>query len=358
MPSNMRWDPCVSHRGENVKDFIGNYFSQSSRKTLLISGAGFDPRSHMIPKLFAETSSNTEAIFIQEVRPGPDENLVQLGKKNADELSGFFARSKFEQIEIFGLDNAVTGGRNAVNLVSQYSLMDVTDVVIDTSALSVGVSFPTIRYYFERLSGPQEKANLHVFVAHDPSTDERIKPLHADTPAFIHGFRGGWALDATASAAKLWLPQLAKGRVSTLRRLYNFVRPHDICPILPFPSANPRMGDELSEHYLTELDDAWEVDTRNLIYAAENDPLDLYRTILKIDDRRKPVFSESGGSLLILSPSGSKILSLGALMSSLERDLPIAYLESVGYEFKEVALPFQPCEPHLVHVWLHGEVYP
>ena len=130
--------------------------------------------------------------------------------------------------------------------------------------------------------------------------------------------------------------------------------PHDTCPILPFPSLRPRLGDELAEHYLTELESTWEVDPRNVIYAAEDDPLDLYRTVLRIDDLRRPVFEEFGGSLLVLSPMGSKVLALGALMAALERNLPVVYLEAIGYEFTVAPAA---SEPELVHVWLEGDPY-
>ncbi len=358
MVHEMYWDPCISHRGSNVVDFIKNYFDGSQRRLLLIAGAGFDPRSHKIPKLIAQTGVSVDAVFVQEVRPGPDESLVQRGVKNAEVLSDLFPGCKLEKVKVFDTDNAVTGGRNAINLISKYPLNGVTDVVVDISALSVGISFPTIRYFHTLLSGSEQTANLHVFVAHDPALDGEIKPIAGDSPTFIHGFRGNWGLESAASAAKLWLPQLAKGRVSAMRRLFEFVGPDDICPILPFPSENPRMGDDLAEHYLEELDGPWAVDGRNLIYAAEDDPLDLYRTILKIDDRRKPVFAETGGSQLVLSPSGSKVLSLGALLAALDRNLPIAYLESVGYEFREAQPSAESSECHLVHVWLGGSVYP
>src|SRR5207237_5078860 len=104
-------------------------------------------------------------------------------------------------------------------------------------------------------------------------------------------------------------------------------------------------------------ENAWSVDTRNIVYAAEDDPLDLYRTILELDDLRRPVFEEFGGSLLVLSPVGSKIMALGALLAALERDLPVAYLEAVGYNFSDSRPADQP-PPFLVHIWLEGEVYP
>src|SRR5690606_19642582 len=137
--------------------------------------------------------------------------------------------------------------------------------------------------------------------------------------------------------------------------LHEFVAPHDTCPILPFPASNPRLADALAEEYLTELENAWSVDTRNIVYADEEDPVDLYRTILRLDDRRKPVFEEVGGSLLVLSPLGSKIMALGALMAALERDLPVAYLEAIGYDL-DPSVPADFTASNIVHIWLEGAV--
>ena len=61
--------------------------------------------------------------------------------------------------------------------------------------------------------------------------------------------------------------------------------------------------------------------------------------------------------MLILSPLGSKVMALGALMAALERDLPVAHLESIGYEL-EASASETVDPPNLIHVWLEGEVYP
>ena len=61
--------------------------------------------------------------------------------------------------------------------------------------------------------------------------------------------------------------------------------------------------------------------------------------------------------MLILSPLGSKLMALGALMAALERNLPIVYLESISYEF-ETKMPVKIDPPNLIHICLEGEVYP
>ena len=61
--------------------------------------------------------------------------------------------------------------------------------------------------------------------------------------------------------------------------------------------------------------------------------------------------------MLVLSPLGSKLMAVGALMAALERNLPVVYLESVGYEF-EAIVPEEIGRPNLIHLWLEGDVYP
>jgi hypothetical protein len=83
----------------------------------------------------------------------------------------------------------------------------------------------------------------------------------------------------------------------------------------------------------------------------------LYRTILRIDDARKRVFAETGGSQIILSPVGSKALAIGALMAALERDFTVMYVEALSYsvDFSRVVEVREREPAQVVHVWLYGE---
>ena len=357
MGRQRRWDPCIAHRDSEVDGFLSHYFTQPDRNILLVAGAGFDPRACAVAARLGDSGTVVRALLIKEERPNPPQDQVDRATANTMALFAALSMRRVEPVDIFGSDGAVVGGRKIINVLSRESLEGVTDVVVDISALSVGTSFPIVRYFVERIVRGKEAANLHLFVAHDPRMDADIRSKPSDTPGYVHGFTGRSTLFETADAARLWLPQLATGRRRALGRLYDFINPHDTCPILPFPASNPRLGDTLAEEYLTELESTWAVDTRNIVYADEGDPLDLYRTILRLDDLRQPVFAETGGSMLVLSPLGSKVMALGALMAALERDLPVAHLETIGYEF-ETSVPETIDQPNLIHVWLEGDVYP
>ncbi len=357
MGQERRWDPCVAHSGCVVDGFIKDYFAQKARKVLLVAGASFDPRSRAVATRLSETATSVQALLIQENRPNPPQDQSVRAGANTQALLAILAGQQVVPVEVFGHDGAVVGGRNIVNLLRQQDLEGVTDVVVDVSALSTGTSFPIIRYFVERIGGDKGTVNLHVFVVHDPRLDNDICSIDSDVPGYVHSFKGRSTLSGTADAARLWLPQLATGRRATLERLYGFIEPDDICPILPFPANDPRTGDKLAAEYLTEFENTWSVDTRDIVYADQGDPLDLYRTILRLDDLRKPVFAETGGSMLVLSPLGSKVMAIGALMAALEHNLPVAYIEPIGYKLK-ATVPEEIDQPNLIHIWLEGDVYP
>lgn len=357
MTYQSRWTPCVTHRGDEVNEFLFSYFADPERRIFLVAGAGFDPRACAVAGGLIDAKASVRALLVCEVRPDTPQGQRDRAIENRERLRSSLTESEVASIEIFGPDNAVVGGRNVVGVLDGQCLKGTTDVVVDMSALSVGTGFPIIRYFVQRVSAGREIANLHVFVSHSPRLDAGIRSVASDSPGYVHGFTGRATLSDMAESARLWLPQLALRRRATLERLYDFVDPHDVCPIMPFPASDPRLGDVLADEYLDEFESTWSVDARNIVYAHEEDPLDLYRTILRLDDLRKPVFAEAGGSMLVLSPHGGKVMALGALLAALERDLPVAYLESGGYMIDEPAMK-ELEKPELIHLWLEGDVYP
>lgn len=364
MPRLQRlWEPCIYHRAEHAEQFLREYLVEAGRSVLLIAGAGFDPRSIRLASLIPEAvRKSAQAILIREDRPNPAQELVQRAERHRDILRAAFPNAQERVVPIFARDNAIIGGREGVRLMNGQSLDGVTDIIIDMSALSIGVAFPIIKHFIERLrTEPQAAVNLHVVAYHHPPIDEAVSSNPSDTVGPIHGFRGGLGLDEKSTAAMLWMPQLGRGKRPVLNRIFQMLRNVQkdavVCPILPFPSSRPRLPDELIEEFAEELQTSWSVDVRDLVYADEKSPLDLYRTILSIDDARRRVFESVGGSQIILSPIGSKALSLGALMAALERNFTILYVEAIGYTLDASRADAVTSTAELVHIWLHGDAY-
>jgi hypothetical protein len=354
-----RWERCIYHRGRHTESFLREYLAEEHRRVLVIAGAGFDPRSTAVSGIVAGVAGpRSVGFFLREERPSPARALLERAEAHERALLQLLAGSTVVHLDIFASDNAVVGGRTAVGLVNGLTFDGLTDIFVDLSALSIGVAFPIVRHLLG-IAG-RRGINLHLIVADEPATDVGIVAASGDVADTVHGFKGGWGLDANSRAARLWMPQLARGMRGVLERIHQQVEPHAVCPILPFPASRPRLADELIEHFGEEFENTWKVDSGDIVYAGERGPLDLYRTILRMDDARRRVFAEVGGSQIILSPVGSKALAVGALMAALDRDFTIMYVEALGYEVDlprlDTARGASPGD--LVHVWLHGEAYP
>lgn len=352
-----RYSECVMHRGDQTTAFFEDYFK--GRRVMLIAGAGFDPRACITAETLAASGADLQLHLLREHRPGPSETLTVAAETNLARFEELVTDCATTDIAIFGDDGANLGGRRAALAANSLDMSGHTDVIVDLSALSVGTSFPLVRLLVEQVARDGLPANLHVTVAHEPQIDGQISRTAGDRPDWVHGFGGALGIDRDHNPVRLWMPQLAFGAQQEIGRIYQFVEADDTCPILPFPAHDPRLADELALEYREELLGTWQVDVRNIVYADEDDPLDVYRTILRIDDLRQPVFAGSGGSTTIVSPTNSKLTALGALMAAIERDLPVAYLEAEGYELKTVTADpsTDDLAAGLVHLWLEGEAY-
>ena len=360
-----RWGRCVEHRSQAVQPFAASHFGESHRRVLLVGGAGFDPRSLVVARLLASVAPDRiYGLFLREQRPNPNPSLLTRAEQHIARLGELVGRVQLLEINVFESDGAVGIGRHVVEAVRTLDLSPYSDVIVDFSALSIGSSFPLTRLLLQRLERDAESGspvpNLHAMVTGSPATDDQIVPSPSTMVQPVHGFQGRLGIDETARAARLWMPQLRFHLRGVLDRLYEEIKPHDVVPVLPFPASDPRIGDRLIEHYAAEFDGQWEVDARSIVYADEGSPLDFYRTVLRIDDGRQPVFASTGGNLLVLSPVGSKVLALGAMMAAAERDLPVMYVEALSYsaEGTESREDRDFSYDDLVHVWLLGEAYP
>ena len=111
--------------------------------------------------------------------------------------------------------------------------------------------------------------------------------------------------------------------------------------------------------------DANPVDPRDLIYATEDNPFQLYRNLLAAMERYEDSLAELGGVRFILSPLSSKGLSVGALLACYENKsrtnaggfnvrTGFAYIETSRYE----ASSLEGSESGTpVSLWLTGTCY-
>jgi hypothetical protein len=352
-------DDYIWHSNSDAAKFIDDYFSKS-RNILYIGSIGFDPRTLTIYQCLKESAGNkVTPFFLLEERKEDSANLKDRACKREQSLPdelGF--KPNIHRVPIFAEDGASIGGIELIR-VARSELPDITDfsdIVIDICAMSRGIFFPLTRYLRDIIRASRKPISLHILVVDQPTVDYSYSPNYYDSAGWMRGFDGGAGqLSKNNKAVKLWMPQLMRRRRTVYETLYKFVNPQDVCPVLPFPGIKAKMVDELVIEYNEHITSTWDTALQNIVLAAESDPLDMYHTVVRVNTARKKIFENS---FTILSPMGSKVSTIGGLLAAMDLNLPVAYVETIGYfEDKSLGSRELPNEERLVHVWVDGPIY-
>ncbi len=262
-----RWQHCISHAGSDLEKFFHDYVRDGKRSSLLVAGAGFDPRTSAVAGLLSAanggTSSTLKAFYIREQRPTPEPKLVELGDAHALSLRSIIPACQMVEIQVLAeSDRAVVGGQRVVTAIaSRHGMFDgITDVMLDMSALSLGISFPLARYLSEECC--RTGTNLHVVAASNAGLDDAITSIPSDVVDPVRGFSGQIDFEDAVDEPKIWLPHLARNRTLSLQRILESLKgPVKICPVLPLSQSDPKAGDRLLAEYEPELMREWKIES-------------------------------------------------------------------------------------------------
>jgi hypothetical protein len=353
------WGNCVTHFDQDVESFIADYFGNVNRQCFLVAAAGFDPRSPIIPNLLATAlGKNLNALFVREERgETSDELLRESADRNEAELRKSIANFQVVPITIFdSADNAPVGGNRLAAVLRAFVLpTGTTDLVLDMSALSMGIAFPAARILLE-IAERSNDVNLHLMIASNPELDASIVGEPGEKVQSVRGFAGNAGRELDIPKARIWLPQLAHNRRGALERIKaSLTDVYKVCPILPFPARDPRRADLLIEEFGEEIREDWAVDSRDFMYVSERNPLDSFRSIEMLKKRYDKTMAQIYDPQLILSPVGSKVMAAGAMMAAIKYDLTVQYVEVLRYEIDASADKSPKMD--IVHVWLDGPIY-
>lgn len=347
----MRWDPYQLFDGERFDAFWVKQLADGSRKLLFIVGRGFDARATLVPRrILAQGKVAALHGWILRYRNGqPDTSSTQ--KKidaNASAFASIFGSGLTEiEIKMRGAGNSHVTSRNTRAAVNrQQELAKYTDVIIDVSAMPRTVGLTAIAQLIALLDELAQKGgpsvNLHVVVAESVMYDKRHTSASlSDTVTSLVGFSGQLTAESTINLPRVWFPVLGEGQGARLERIRSELDPDEICPVIPFPSRDPRRGDKLIEEYRLLLFDDFRVEPANIIYASEYNPFEAYRQIYGAVNRYRDSLSDLGGCKVFMSPLSSKLLSVGALLACYDHrahnggpdkvNVGIPYVESVTY---------------------------
>lgn len=373
-PDSLRWRDYFLRDGDGFAEFWKQFLAEQKRDLLFVLGHGFDARMcegvERILSLGGEGSRDVALIAFDEGADSPSQTYVAQRKANGELLEKLVqGRGKIghRDIKMFSDDNRRIGARSiAQEFSSPAEFTAYTDVIVDISALPRSLYMPLLAKLlalFDVEPKDGKKRNLHVIVSHSPATDGAIVEEGLEESAsYLHGFAAAkLESESTSTQPKIWIPVLGKRQQLQLERINQLVTPDEICPLLPSPAQDPREGDSIMIEYRELLFDQLRVEPRNIIYAAESNPFEVYRqlmrSILHYDRALKPL----GGCKVALSAMSSKLASVGVLLAAYElghRDpkvtVGVAHVESQGYRVESTGTATSTT---LFTMWLSGECY-
>ncbi|CAB4048504.1 hypothetical protein LMG9964_02145 [Paraburkholderia phenoliruptrix] len=353
---------CYAERDGDVLSFLDGHLMPAAR-VLFIGTVGIDASSLYFGTSLSK-SANTDFRFVVEKRRDSSKVLNDIGTRHRLYLETQISQASLEfvDVNIVADDGATIGGRAAARAASHWYRTEYTDVVIDATGMSRGICFPLVRQAIEYSAG--SGANIHLLMAANDHRAIELQSEANDRAEWMHGFQGKMGLDVSADTLKLWVPQLAERSLPQMDTMFQQLSGNspiaEVCPIVPFPSARPRRGDDLLYEFEALFLGDWESSHLNIIYAHESDPMDVFQSIVRMDAARKEVFRAANlSATTVLSPNGWRMGSLGMLLAAIDLDLPVLYVETIGYTTQSAPPPGLNVErpDHLWHVWLAGVPY-
>lgn len=371
----MRWNSYVLERGAMFTTFWQNRFSdrpEDAGRVLLIAGLGFDPRTpRALQALVDCCPQGMLDVRLLHFDEGPDsisQKYVQAVTRNREAIETSIDKhgGAIENLTIPMLDDGRrVGGRRVGQLVIAAGFDAYKDVVVDISALPRTLYFPLIRSLLQardasmREGGKPIPLNLHVVLFEAPALDGAIREELTERADYLPGFGGTVDLEQDEDMPRVWAPVLGEGQAEALKIIVQKItgndNPPEICPVLPFPAVDPRRGDQLLVEYRS-LFAAWRVDLRNIIYASEQNPFDVYRQLCRLYDQYLSALRPLRGAKMIVSAHSSKLLSLGALLAAYDRpEVAVAHVEAQGYQVEGDIQG--PIDGEMFEIWIAGEPY-
>jgi hypothetical protein len=349
---------CINNRDDDAVQFVNDHLA-NSESVLFIGTVGIQGSSLYFAQLLAK-AKNVTFKFITECRPAVSADLEKLGSLHKAELEKMLPADKCEFIDVVIIsgDGATVAGRNATKAAQPWLSQQFQDIVIDATGMSRGTCFPIVRQAMQLHAGT--KTNIHLLMASSDQPSVKLKTESNSHADWMLGFQEDMETYAMRNALKLWVPQLTEDSILPMNSMFTALLPlAEVCPIVPFPSARPRRGDELLLEYFDAFESQWDATAQNVIYAHETDPLDVFRSISRMHDARLKVFPDEGQAVTVLSPAGWRIGSLGMLLAAIDLELPVLYVETIGYTTNS-KIPESvtiPAPSKLWHVWLAGVAY-
>jgi hypothetical protein len=331
---------------------------------LLVAGSGFDPRATVVPeRLLNATNRRIDGLIIDLPEDATDLAVRPLALANRARIGELVAASggelRTQALPPFH-DSRSLGRLISRHFLNSGILSAYGEVMLEISAMPRSVFFPLVRgvlqlAHLSEGNSQRWEGNFHVAVCENSDVDRSILEEGTTPMAPIGGFGGAHGDDPRTT---IWVPVLGEKAASRVERLYEELNPDETCPVLPWPSRDPRRADRLALEHRRLLFEEIRIEPRNVIHAAERNPFDLYRTLGLLHERYEHALSPLGPVAMVLSSHSSKLLSVGVLLTAYAHELQVQHVSPGSYGLHEDADEENLRDGDEIYdLWLTGEPY-
>ena len=368
--STMRWDPYVLADDQEFDDFWGIHLATSQRKLLFVLGRGFDPRALAALRRITNLGAKPRVWLIAFDNGLEDSELRrQLTETNRTKLGSIVGEEAISELDV---DIGGTAYSNATSrstrqaIAANGSLLLFDDVIVDISAMPRMVALTIVAKLLYDLDVQATKSckntNLHVVTAESVTTDLQVFGSLMDGMTTVNGFSGHLTEQTSEHIPRVWFPVLGERQLHRLQLIQSQLDPDEICPVIPFPSRNPRRGDDIITEHRELLFEDFQVQPSNILRASEYNPFEAYKQLFGAMDRYRRALDELGGCKAFVSPLSSKLLSIGALLACYDHRMGAinGTRLKVGIPYVETAVYGDPnlseeVEYEMYSMWIRGE---
>ena len=372
-PAQMRWDPYHLFTGHKFDLFWREHLRARDRKLLIVLGRGFDVRALEATKRIVAAGAAPDVWLLGFDNGLQDSELrTAMTQQNVVDLEALCGADRISTLDI-RIGGPAVG--NATSTSTQRAIMQAgnidayDDVVVDISAMPRMVALTTIAKLIYDLDKIEHNTggrsiNLHVTTSESVSADLKAQQhgTLSEEVTTVVGFSGHLPAQGTEHVPRVWFPVLGENQTDRLIKIQDKLNPDEICPVIPFPSREPRRGDEIIEQHRQVLFDDFQAEPRNILRASEYNPFEAYKQLFAAMDRYRRALKELGGCKAFVSPVSSKLLSVGALLACYDHlyGTIAGSRLMVGIPYVETAVYGDPVvddeiQTELYAMWIRGE---
>jgi len=343
---NMLWDHYVFRRGSGVHDLWDRLHDIRSMRVLYIAGRGFDVRAQTVMREYVTNLQSAgrrvdsaKLLLIGFSGYELEEDIRALTEENAAALKTIFDPLGSSQTITMGGSTPYGDDDIGASILLRDGVQKVLAIVADHTDIVLDVSSMPRMTYLALLTSLLQKlvpdkqikkgephplaangVNFQVLVAEDAKLDGMIK---AEDPGNqlvqIPGFAGAFHAESFKDWPLVLFPILGENRVNQLIKvLASLPDGAEICPVVPHPSKNLRRADDLLVEYRDALFKSGRSPTNNIMYVHESNPFEAYRQLLGAMRRYRESMNVLGNCRLVVTPLGSKLVTVGAGLACFE----------------------------------------